>query len=103
MGIAVFHGRGRARRHIRGQRRAVVHIVRGRRLSEPDGQSDDQSARDGQAATPEQVSGSAAEIEVRDTNVGQLPEYGGRSPVGFAEIRLRNDAPNAPPVVFFEA
>ena len=42
------------------------------------------------------------EIEVRDTNVGQQPVYGGMSPVGFAEIRLRGDAPNAPPVVVHE-
>ncbi len=42
------------------------------------------------------------EIEVRDTNVGQQPVYGGMSPVGFAEIRLRGDGPNAPPVVVHE-
>ncbi len=35
------------------------------------------------------------QIEIRDTNLGQLINYGGVSPVGFAEIRLRNDAPGA--------
>jgi hypothetical protein len=38
------------------------------------------------------------EIEIRETNLGQLINYGGVSPVGFAEIRLRGDAPDARPV-----
>lgn len=35
------------------------------------------------------------ELEIRDTNLGQLPLYGGVSPVGFAEIRLRDSAKGA--------
>lgn len=37
-------------------------------------------------------------ITVLDTNLGQLINYGGVSPVGFAEIRLRDDAAGAKPV-----
>jgi hypothetical protein len=42
------------------------------------------------------------EIEVRDTNVGEQQIFSGMSPVGFAEIRLRGDAPGARPVVVHE-
>ncbi len=35
------------------------------------------------------------QIEIRDTNLGQLVNYGGVSPVGFTEIRLRDDRPGA--------
>jgi hypothetical protein len=35
------------------------------------------------------------ELEVRDTNVGEQQIFGGMSPVGFAEIRLRDDAAGA--------
>ncbi|MGZ6965216.1 MAG: alpha-(1-_3)-arabinofuranosyltransferase domain-containing protein [Acidimicrobiia bacterium] len=35
------------------------------------------------------------EITIQDTNLGQLINYGGVSPVGFAEIRLRDDAPGS--------
>ena len=35
------------------------------------------------------------EITIQDTNLGQLLNYGGVSPVGFAEIRLRDDQPGA--------
>ncbi len=35
------------------------------------------------------------ELTIRDTNLGQLINYGGVSPVGFAEIRLRDDAPGS--------
>ena len=38
------------------------------------------------------------EITIRDTNLGQVLNYGGVSPVGFAEIRLRDDQPGARPV-----
>ncbi len=38
------------------------------------------------------------EITIQDTNLGQLLNYGGVSPVGFAEIRLRGDGPGARPV-----
>jgi hypothetical protein len=41
---------------------------------------------------------STFQLEIRDTNLGQLLGYGGVSPVGFGEIRLRDDAPGAPPV-----
>jgi len=34
-------------------------------------------------------------LEIRDTNKGQLINYGGVSPVGFAEIRIRDDEPGA--------
>ncbi|MGZ6954727.1 MAG: alpha-(1-_3)-arabinofuranosyltransferase domain-containing protein [Acidimicrobiia bacterium] len=36
-------------------------------------------------------------IEIRDTNLGQLRDYGGIDPVGFTEIRLRDGA-GGPPV-----
>ncbi|HEX2551960.1 MAG TPA: alpha-(1-_3)-arabinofuranosyltransferase family protein, partial [Nocardioidaceae bacterium] len=42
------------------------------------------------------------EVEVRDTNVGEQQVFGGLSPVGFGEIRLRDDAPGARPVVVRE-
>ncbi len=35
------------------------------------------------------------ELEIRDTNLGQVINYGGVSPVGFAEIRLHDDAPGS--------
>lgn len=35
------------------------------------------------------------ELTIQDTNLGQLLNYGGVSPVGFAEIRLRDDASGA--------
>jgi hypothetical protein len=38
------------------------------------------------------------EIEIRETNLGQLINYGGVSPVGFAEIRLRGDEAGSRPV-----
>jgi hypothetical protein len=38
------------------------------------------------------------EVTVRDTNLGQVLNYGGVSPVGFAEIRVRDDAPGSRPV-----
>ena len=38
------------------------------------------------------------EIEVQDTNVGEQQVFGGLSPVGFAEIRLRDDAAGSRPV-----
>ena len=38
------------------------------------------------------------EVEIRETNLGQLINYGGVSPVGFAEIRLRDDEAGARPV-----
>lgn len=41
---------------------------------------------------------STFELEIRDTNLGQLPLYGGVSPVGFGEIRLRDSAPGSHPV-----
>jgi hypothetical protein len=41
---------------------------------------------------------SRLQVEVRDTNLGQQPGYAGVSPVGFGEIRLRDDAPGARPV-----
>jgi len=40
----------------------------------------------------------ALEIEILDTNLGVLGNYGGVSPVGFAEIRIRADAPGSEPV-----
>ena len=38
------------------------------------------------------------EITIQDTNLGQLLNYGGVSPVGFGEIRLRDNRPGASPV-----
>jgi hypothetical protein len=35
------------------------------------------------------------ELEIRATNLGQVINYGGVSPVGFAEIRIRDDEPGA--------
>ena len=35
------------------------------------------------------------EITIQDTNLGQVINYGGASPVGFAEVRLRDDASGA--------
>ncbi len=42
------------------------------------------------------------EVEVRGTNVGEQIMFGGLSPVGFGEIRLRDDAAGAAPVVVHE-
>ena len=42
------------------------------------------------------------EIEVQDTNVGEQIIFGGLSPVGCGEIRLRDDAANSKPVVVTE-
>ena len=42
------------------------------------------------------------EIQVQDTNAGATQIFGGLSAVGFAEIRLRDDAPDAKPVVVHE-
>jgi hypothetical protein len=38
------------------------------------------------------------EIEIRETNLGQLINYGGVSPVGFAEVRLRDGRAGSEPV-----
>ncbi len=42
------------------------------------------------------------EVEVRGTNVGEQIMFGGLSPVGFGEIRLRDEAAGAAPVVVHE-
>ena len=53
---------------------------------------------DGQTVRFPKRTFSVFELEIRDTNLGQLLGYGGVSPVGFGEIRLRDDRPGARPV-----
>lgn len=57
---------------------------------------------DGQTITFPSRTFRSFEVEVRDTNVGQLDLYGGQSPVGFGEIRLQDAAPGSAPVVVHE-